>query len=110
MQLGWAQVQRLQEEREAAEASLQGLASQLDTARGAAAAEAGDMKDLKNFWQVRGPWLCLSPFSPLPPSAPPPARCNLPALTLARPPGDRSCLCETRTSSSQGLQNQGSRP
>ena len=47
-----AQMKQLQQEKAAAEASLKDLASQLNTQRGAAAAEAGDVNDLKQFWQV----------------------------------------------------------
>ena len=49
----WVKIQKVQEEKSAAEASLKALAAQLNTQRGAAAAEAGDMKDLKHFWHVR---------------------------------------------------------
>ena len=49
------QMKQLAQEKAAAEASLKDLASQLNTQRGAAAAEAGDVNDLKQFWQVRGP-------------------------------------------------------
>ena len=48
------QMKQLQQEKAAAEASLKDLASQLNTQRGAAAAEAGDVNDLKHFWQVGG--------------------------------------------------------
>ena len=50
--MGRVQVQKLQEEKAAAEASLLIMASQMDLQRGAAAAEAGDVNDLKQFWQV----------------------------------------------------------
>ena len=45
-------MKRLAQEKAAAEASLKDLASQLNTQRGAAAAEAGDVNDLKQFWQA----------------------------------------------------------
>ena len=45
-------MKRLAEEKAAAETSLKDLASQLNTQRGAAAAEAGDVNNLKQFWQV----------------------------------------------------------
>ncbi len=48
------QMKQLAQEKAAAEASLKDLASQLNTQRGAAAAEAGDVNDLKQFWQVGG--------------------------------------------------------
>lgn len=48
-----AQVHKLQEEKAAAEASLLNMASQMDSQRGAAAAEAGDVNDLKQYWHVR---------------------------------------------------------
>jgi hypothetical protein len=47
-------MKQLAQEKAAAEASLKDLASQLNTQRGAAAAEAGDVNDLKQFWQVGG--------------------------------------------------------
>ncbi len=46
-------MKKLGQEKAAAETSLKDLASQLNTQRGAAAAEAGDVNNLKQFWQVR---------------------------------------------------------
>jgi len=46
------QMKRLADEKASAETSLKDLASQLNTQRGAAAAEAGDVNNLKQFWQV----------------------------------------------------------